>query len=67
MDAIVVVFMPTRDSRPGSEELVALRVVNPEQPRSGFENPKTALLDTSERTTPPFWTWFIENPRSCGA
>lgn len=67
MDAIVIVFMPTRDSRPGSEEVAALRVVNLQPPRSGLENAKTALLDNSEQTTPPFWTWFIENPRSCGA
>ncbi len=20
---------------------------------------------TEERSTPPFWTWFIENPRGC--
>jgi hypothetical protein len=62
MNAIVVVFMPTRDSRPGPEEVVTLRVVNPEQP----ELPKAGPPDTSERTAPPFWTWFIENPRSCG-
>ncbi len=53
MKAIVVVFFRTRKPEP-SEQQLSLR-----ETRS-LAAPGNSSGDT---WTPPFWTWFIENPR----
>ena len=67
MKAIVIVFMPSRYGQVSSEQTAsrdtssgALQVVSDE--------PKTELarLSNSDQTIPPFWTWFVENPRRVG-
>jgi hypothetical protein len=48
--------MPSRDSQPLPERAAATPIFD----RANVKRPKTANFD---QTTPPFWTWFIENPR----
>jgi hypothetical protein len=58
MNAILIVFMPTSSSRFAQQQPVTNTFSAELPPR---------LDDTAgdDRSTPPFWTWFIENPRSC--
>lgn len=53
MKAIVLVFFRTRKPET-SEQQLSLRQ------RSSLAAPAIPAKDT---WTPPFWTWFIENPR----
>jgi hypothetical protein len=64
MNAIVFVVMPASDSQRLAEQVVDLLPTG-----EGSNHTKASLATTSEpdQTTPPFWTWFIENPRRCGA
>jgi len=63
MNAIVFVVMPASDSQRLAEQVVDLL------PTGGGSNHTKASPTTSEpdQTPPPFWTWFIENPRRYGA
>ena len=70
MNATVIVFMPGRDSQSLTEQASVLPVVDTLPPQSAeSDNTGADLRQTSSRdqATPPFWTWFIENPRRCGA
>jgi hypothetical protein len=60
MNAIVFVVMPASDSQRLAEQVVDLL------PTGGDSNHTKASLPTTsepDKTTSPFWTWFIENPR----
>jgi hypothetical protein len=67
MKAIVIVFMPSRYGQVSSEQTTSR-----DNRAGGLEvvsyGPKTDLprLSKSDQTTPPFWTWFVENPRRAG-
>jgi len=68
MKAVVIIFIRPRE-----------RLLLPEQPFGGrletwqgnisWQAANAGLKETSRRDemTLPFWTWFIENPRRCGA
>ncbi len=61
MKAIVVVFAPTRDDITPIHRLkrrvnVCVRKAN-----------RSLKLSAPDQVMPPFWTWFIENPRRFGA
>ena len=70
MKTIVVVCVPTRDTGLSAEKAIAapnngappgcddLDIIGASR---SLESPKR------EQSTPPFWTWFIENPRGRGA
>jgi hypothetical protein len=64
MNAIVFVVTPASDSHRLAEQVTDLV-----QTGRGSKHTKASLAQTSEpdETTPPLWTWFIENPRRCGA
>jgi hypothetical protein len=64
MNAIVFVVMPASDSQRLAEQVVDLL------PTGGASNHTKANVSTTsevDQTPPPFWTWFIENPRRCDA
>jgi hypothetical protein len=61
MNAIVIVFMPARDSQPLPEQTAARSVADLLPASASF-----AASPELDQHTPPFWTWFIENPRRCG-
>jgi len=69
MNAIVIVLVPTREGQPLTEQAGAMPGLDIWWWRVGQGNGSADLRKTSSRkeTTPPFWTWFIENPRSRGA
>jgi hypothetical protein len=69
MSAIVIVSMPAPEGQLVTEQAAALRVVDPLPQSTESDNTRAELPEASNRDqmTPPFWTWFIENPRRCGA
>jgi hypothetical protein len=69
MSAIVIVFMPGHDGRLVTEQAAALRAVDSSPQSTDSGNTRSGLGQTSDldETTPPFWTWFIENPRTSRA
>jgi hypothetical protein len=64
MNAIVFVVMPASDSQRLAEQVVDLL---PTGQDSNHTKASLAANSEPDQTTPPFWTWFIENPRRCGA
>ena len=60
MNAIVVVFTPASDSQPQRGQLVAAL-------QSGTPKMDFHPIPKVDRANPPFWTWFIENPRDTRA
>ena len=64
MTAIVVIFIGTREVKPRarrtavsmSESLQWLKILGPDKTTQN----KPTIRNES---VPPFWTWFIENPR----
>jgi len=69
MNAIVIVLVPTPEGQPSTEQAGAVPGLEIWQWRVDQDNGNAGLRETSSRqeTAPPFWTWFIENPRRCGA
>lgn len=69
MKAIVLVFIPPRDVRLLPEEALGVRNLDTGQGNMSWQSAKADLSKTSssDEVTPPFWTWFVENPRHCGA
>jgi hypothetical protein len=63
MDSIVFVVMPASESQRLAKQVADLLPTN-----GGPDRAKASLSTTSEpdRNPPPFWTWFIENPRPDG-
>jgi hypothetical protein len=69
MNAIVIALVPTQDGQPLTEQAGAVPSLDVWWWRVGQDKGNAGLpkaVDGKE-TIPPFWTWFIENPRSCGA
>lgn len=65
MNAIMVVFIPPRDGQQLAEQATKAGrsdVV----PRSVNLNNGNQEITAPTQKPPPFWTWFIENPRNCG-
>jgi hypothetical protein len=69
MNAIVIALVPTQEGQPLTEQAGAVPGLEVWWWRVGQVNGNADLRKTSSRTEtiPPFWTWFIENPHSCGA
>jgi hypothetical protein len=63
MDAIVFVVVPASDSQRLAEQVVDLLPTGGASDRTKASIPATSEPD---QTAPPFWTWFIENPRPAG-
>jgi hypothetical protein len=64
---MMVVFIPTRDGQLPAEQSagnVSRREVLPRSTNSTNATPRNS---ESDQKALPLWTWFIENPRSCGA
>jgi hypothetical protein len=68
MKAIVIVFIRPRE-RPLLLEQPLGGHLETGQENSSRQSESAGLNETSRRDemTLPFWTWFIENPRRCGA
>jgi len=68
MNAIVVVFIPADDGQLPAQQAAGDNLAILRQ-GLGLGMAKTDSRQTSDRnqTSPPFWTWFIENPPGCGA
>ena len=69
MKAIVIVFMPARNEEAATEQSLALRSAGTSQLPTNLAHAQDRFpqLPDSNQTTPPFWTWFIENPRHASA
>jgi hypothetical protein len=69
MNAVVIVFRPARDGRVFPAPANVERGLDISRRDRDLDKAKTDLCNNSGRnqTNPAFWTWFIENPRSCGA
>jgi hypothetical protein len=61
MNAIVFVVMPARESQPLAEQAAARPVIDLLPPAAS-----SPRISEPDQTTPPFWTWFIQNPRPIG-
>lgn len=68
MNTIAIVLVPTPNGQPSTEQAGAVPGLDIWHYRVG-QNGNADLRETSSptQTAPPFWTWFIENPRNCGA
>lgn len=66
MKTIVVVFMPVQDGQQLAEQADARPLVDLLRQATDSDNATAGFHETchSDRMTPLFWTWFIENPRS---
>jgi hypothetical protein len=69
MNAILIVLVPMQEGQPSTEQADTVPGRDIWWWRVGQNNGNADLRKTSSRkeATPPFWTWFIENPRTCGA
>jgi hypothetical protein len=69
MNAIVIVLVPTQEGQPLTEQAGAMPGLDVWQYRidQGNGNARPREVSGPRQTTPPFWTWFIENPRNCAA
>jgi hypothetical protein len=68
MKAMVVVFSPACNGQEPSEQSIASRHNGAAKLEVASDRPKTDLsrLPNDDQKTPPFWTWFLENPRRVG-
>jgi hypothetical protein len=66
MNAIAIVLVPTQEGQPLTEQAGAMPSLDVWQQRIDQNNENAALGErsTGQQTDRPFWTWFIENPRS---
>lgn len=66
MNAIAIVLVPTQEGQPLTEQAGTMPSLDVWQHRIDQNNGNAALGESSsgQQTNPPFWTWFIENPRS---
>jgi hypothetical protein len=69
MNAIVIALVPTQDGQPLTEQAGSAPGLDIWWWRVDRDTGNTDLRKTFDRqeTTPPFWTWFIENPRTSDA
>jgi hypothetical protein len=66
MKAIVVIFVRTRDVKLPAGQSLAISISASLQGVAVVGADKTNRADKStihNESAPPFWTWFIENPR----
>jgi hypothetical protein len=66
MKAIVCIFVRTHDLKLAAGEPLAVEISANLQPVAVSDADKTNRVDEStihSESVPPFWTWFIENPR----
>lgn len=65
MKAMVVVFSPACNGQEPSEQPIVSRQNGAAKLEVASDRLETDLprLSDGDQTTPPFWTWFIENPR----
>jgi hypothetical protein len=66
MNTIVVVFVRTSDVKLTTGQPVAVSIKGSSQDVAVLHADKTSGADKStihNESIPPFWTWFIENPR----
>jgi hypothetical protein len=61
MKAIVIVFRRTPDRQASPQQKLAATPGEKQLPLAGFDGSR--LLPECNQTPPPFWTWFVENPR----
>jgi len=67
MKAIMVVFLQTRNVKLPAGQPLAIPISESLQGVAVLGADKTNRADDSiihNESAPPFWTWFIENPRS---
>ena len=69
MKAIVAEFAPVSSGWASPEKATARRLDGSSQLKTDSERPKADIpqLSDGDHGTPPFWTWFIENPRRISA
>jgi hypothetical protein len=66
MKAIVVIFVRTRDVKLPAGQSLAISISQSLQRVAVLGADKANRADNStihNESAPPFWTWFIENPR----
>jgi hypothetical protein len=67
MKAIMVVFVRTRDAEAPTGQPLALPIGGNLRDVAALTSDKTNRADKStihnKSVPPPFWTWFVENPR----
>jgi hypothetical protein len=66
MKAIVVMFVQTRNVNRAAGQPLAAPINQRSQEVAVLDAAKTSGVDKStihNEAMPPFWTWFIENPR----
>jgi hypothetical protein len=67
MKAIVVIFVQTHDLKLPAGEPLAVLISGNSEAVSILGTDKTNRVDKAsinqDESVPPFWTWFIENPR----
>jgi hypothetical protein len=65
MKAIVAEFAPMWSGWAWAEKAAAGRAAESSRLKTDSNGPKADLpqLSDGDHGTPPFWTWFIENPR----
>jgi len=66
MNAIVIVFIPriAGDGKSSGEEPFAIATIDQSSPNYVSNAPATTDSSVRAHSAAPFWTWFIENPRS---
>jgi hypothetical protein len=66
MNAIVIVFIPriARDRKSYNEKPFAVATIDNSSRNFVSNTPATTDSFVRDHSTAPFWTWFIENPRS---
>ncbi|MEY2504388.1 MAG: hypothetical protein QOG27_668 [Verrucomicrobiota bacterium] len=67
MKAIAVVFIPARNGHVPPEAALGLAPSEPFEQRPVVNNGNNGVQPLlREQSPPPFWTWFIQNPREDG-
>jgi hypothetical protein len=61
MKAIMIVFRPAPDGQTPPPQMPAATASDKPGPLADFDGGR--LLSDCNQTPPPFWTWFVENPR----
>jgi hypothetical protein len=69
MNAIMIVFISriVRDGKSPGEKPFAVATIEDSSRSLLSKAPATTDSSVRSHSPPPFWTWFIENPRTCRA
>ena len=69
MKAIVAEFAPVWSGWASPEKAAVVRPNGSARLKTDSDGPKADIpqLSDGDHGTPPFWTWFIENPRRISA